>query len=303
MATDSWSTRVRHDSDVLFREWGSEFAAKLAAVGLTQTADTGQINWVTVVRAAVNTEAGYEIWRFNDTQQATAPVFFRVGYGTGSNVSAPRIQFTVGTGSSGAGVITGTALTTARSAYPGTGGPFTSDTARQSYMSYAAGTSGFFGFCWKVGADATRDGGILIARTVDPVGEADATGALVWWGGSGPTSPEASQALRFAAVALAFTAQTLPATCALCLSPQARATSASGADTQAFVAYTIAPQVTPLVGMCGVYDSEVSSGSTFTATLVGSTARTYIGLTQNMGPVGGVSSTAVGGLKPAMLWE
>jgi hypothetical protein len=41
-------------------------AAQIAAMGLVQTSDTGQINWVTVARPALNTIAGYEIWRFND---------------------------------------------------------------------------------------------------------------------------------------------------------------------------------------------------------------------------------------------
>lgn len=302
MATDSWSTRVRSDSDATFREWGSEFSAKLAAVGLTQTADTGQINWVTVARPGINTEAGYEIWRFNDTQHATAPIFFRVGYGTGGNASGARIQITVGTGSNGSGTITGTALTAAQNAAGG-GTAFTTDTARQSYMCYVGGTTGFFGFCWKTGAAGSADAGFFIARTVNASGVADATGAVVGWGGQSAAALSATQALRFAATAFAYPVQTTAASTALCLSPQARATSAVGADTQAFVAYTIAPQVTPVVGVCGVYDSEVSAGSTFTTTLVGSTSRTYIGLTVNMGPMGPIAGGSTGGLKPAMLWE
>jgi hypothetical protein len=35
--------------------WGSGIAAQIAAMGLVQTSDTGQINWATVTRPAINT--------------------------------------------------------------------------------------------------------------------------------------------------------------------------------------------------------------------------------------------------------
>lgn len=80
----------------------------LAALGFVQTADTGQINPATVAApAATNTSAGYEIWRFADTLQATVPIFFKVEYGTGSAVNIPAIWITVGSGSNGTGGLTG----------------------------------------------------------------------------------------------------------------------------------------------------------------------------------------------------
>jgi hypothetical protein len=283
---------------VFFREWGSEFSGKLAAVGLTQTADTGQIDWVTVVRAGVNANAGYEIWRFNDTAHATAPIFMRIDYGTGGSANTPRMQITVGTGSSGAGVITGTAISVATTCTPPAAA--TVDTARQSFMCYVAGTTGFFGFCWKIDYTST-DAGFLLARTVDAAGAATVTGGIAAWGGSAGNLT-LTQAFRYAATAIAYPSQTAIGQQALCLSPQARSSSTVGADTQAFLCYTVAPQVTPLIGMCGVLDAEISAGSTFTATLVGSSPRTYIGLTGDMGPSSGVS-IANNGPKYAMLWE
>lgn len=63
-------------TDAAFRTWGLAYNAKLAAAGLVQTADTGQIDWATVLAAtAINTVQGYEIWRFDDALQATVPVF------------------------------------------------------------------------------------------------------------------------------------------------------------------------------------------------------------------------------------
>lgn len=93
-------------------------SAGLAAIGLVKTADTGQVNWTTVLKpAASNTQAGYEVWRFNDALQATAPLFLRIGYGSGaSNANWPSIWVSVGKGSDGAGTITSPLFSTVQCA-------------------------------------------------------------------------------------------------------------------------------------------------------------------------------------------
>lgn len=297
MTTQSWSTKVRHDSDAEFRLWGSELNTKLAAVGLVQTADTGQINWVTVVRAGVNSEAGYEIWRMNDTLQGTAPVFLRIGYGTATAVNNPRIQITLGTGSDGAGVITGTALTIAQN-INGSAGQ-TTETARQSYLCVV---DGFIGLNWKTGAGAS-EAFFAFCRTVNSNGTPSATGGMVVWGSGTTAAVTATQALRFAATAQAFVAKTSLADSMLGFSPQAPVGTLVGADNQAMLAWTITPQVAPLVGVCGVLSSEVTTGNTFLAALVGSTLRTYIGLTTVAGAFGPSSAGSNNHPKFAMLWE
>lgn len=94
--------------DAAFRAWGSAYAAKWASMGLVQTADTGQINWATVTQpAAINTVAGYEIWRMNDALQATAPIFLKIEYGTGAATANGSLWIQLGNGSSGAGALSG----------------------------------------------------------------------------------------------------------------------------------------------------------------------------------------------------
>ncbi len=97
-------------TDAAFRAWGGGISAAIAGLGLVQTADTGQVNWTTVVKpASIGTFAGYEIWRFADSLQASAPVYFKLEYGgNNSNAAYPAVRLTVGTGSDGAGTITGT---------------------------------------------------------------------------------------------------------------------------------------------------------------------------------------------------
>lgn len=108
MANKVWTENWQHNSDANFRLWGLAITAALTDVGMVQTADTGQINWTTVTRAAVNVDAGFQVWRFNDTLQATKPIFLRLNFGTSPyGVGYPRLTAQVGTGTDGAGTLTG----------------------------------------------------------------------------------------------------------------------------------------------------------------------------------------------------
>lgn len=95
-ATDAW-----------FRQYKS-FSDALTAAGFPLTADTGQVNWTTVTVPAASTYTAYEIRRFDDADQATWPVFIRIDYAyITSTQQHARIRLTFGTGSDGAGNITG----------------------------------------------------------------------------------------------------------------------------------------------------------------------------------------------------
>lgn len=98
-----------NSSDVNFRAWGSYISARLAAAGLVQTGDTGQVNWGTVTApVAISTYQGYEVWRFADSLQATAPVFIKIEYGSSvSSASNPQVRVQFGSGSNGSGTLTG----------------------------------------------------------------------------------------------------------------------------------------------------------------------------------------------------
>lgn len=86
-------------------------SAQFQACGLVKTADTGQLNpaaggFTAVFPAAIGS-VGYEIYRFGDALQATAPVFLRVDYGRYGQYGHVGVRLTIGTGSDGAGTITG----------------------------------------------------------------------------------------------------------------------------------------------------------------------------------------------------
>jgi hypothetical protein len=108
MATYSQSRANGNTSDdATFRTLGSFISASLDSAGWAKTADTGQINWTTVVRAAVNTAAGYEI-RTSPTKTGFEQVYVKLEYGQGSNVAYTSLWITLGYASDGAGTLTGT---------------------------------------------------------------------------------------------------------------------------------------------------------------------------------------------------
>ena len=53
----------------------------------------------------------YEIWGLNDTLQATSPFYIKMEYGTGAGASYANLYITVGTGTNGAGSISGNVST------------------------------------------------------------------------------------------------------------------------------------------------------------------------------------------------
>jgi len=89
-----------------FRAWAKMISKALKEVGLVQTADTGQINLETVELPAINTFAGYEIWRFADARQGTEPIFLKIEYGRAAAEQRPNLRLRYGTGSNGSGTIT-----------------------------------------------------------------------------------------------------------------------------------------------------------------------------------------------------
>lgn len=298
MATNSWSSRIRHDDDATYQEWRDEFVAKLALVGLA--ADETTVVTSSGSRPSANTEESYAVFHLDDAMHGTAPIYIRFGFGTHSGATAPRIQVTVGTSTDGSGVIGGTAKTTIRNIL----GSVLSitDVARQSWM---CANEGFFGVFWKKGISGGSTGGAFLAvnRTCDSTGTPDARGAMVVWGAGDSSVLSATQALRFVATAAAFTARVAnSAENQLGFFPQVPITGAVGADIQVCLGWTILPIIVPLFGVCGVMDSDIGFGNTFSTTLVGTSARVYIALAAEAGPFG-PSAVSAGYPKFAMLWE
>jgi hypothetical protein len=103
------NTAPSNSSDAYFRLWGKGISDALQALGVTKTADTGQIDWATVATPALtNTYQGYEIRQFTDGIQATNPILVKIEYGSsGAGAGYPCLRITVAHTSDGAGTLTG----------------------------------------------------------------------------------------------------------------------------------------------------------------------------------------------------
>jgi hypothetical protein len=128
---------MSNSTDALFRAW-AQFIDDTFIVtgGWVNTADTGQVTISTMTHpVGASTQVGYRIYRMADALQSTTPCFLRVAFGSGVAANTPLLTVTVGTGTDGAGNITGALLgpisvTSALNAVLGTASYGSADTNR-----------------------------------------------------------------------------------------------------------------------------------------------------------------------------
>lgn len=296
MTTLQTKTPVDHRTDADFRAWGSEFSGALGAIGLTQAADTGQVNWTTVTRPASAGDGGYEIWRYNDTAQASAPIFLKFFYGTRAT-SAPRVGIQIGTGSDGAGNLTGPT-----SALRYINGSFVGDaaTASTNYISNFCYALGTLSIIWKIGV-STNTGFFSLSRSCDNTGAQTNVGWVCLSYGTATTSTIIShQSYNFSSNSFTVEQSSTSAITHIIILPSATATTFVGSDAQVYLGFSRFPRVQPFMSCVAVKTVEFGADSTFTCQPVGATSRTYLN------PGSFFSSTSfvnASGYNLAILWE
>ncbi len=287
-------------TDAKFRTWGAAVSAAIAAAGLTQTADTGQANWTTATKpVATNTfmptAGAYEIWRFNDSLQATKPVFIRVDYGSNGVASGngPGTRLTIGTGTDGAGTITG--VNTGAVQHGGsTVAP--TNTASVIQACYVA-TQGFFylGAGLNLVSGAANHGGWwVIARTCDTSGATTGDGLVV-------TRQATSASVLATAYGLNFNTGVLVASAVPAANYLRNASLATGSSVPLYKHYAAINVIYPLNQIMTYFASDIAANSTFSATPWGASAHTYLALPATV--VDGVNAAATTSWPAAVLWE
>lgn len=290
MTTQTTTTVISHTSDADFRTWVAELITMFTAAGLVKTADTGQINTGTATRPGTNTNGGYAIFRFNDTQQGTAPIFMRFDFGTGAVATGPRIQFTVGTATNGSGTISGAGI-----AATTIGGGAAPASAVTNYTTRVCVVDGFFGLMWKLGATNGTSAVLAfcsVCRSVDATQSPTADAASIYTSNSNPACTMA----RYSPAA-----SVVMTTGSYSLIAGGHSTSLVGGDAQVFKHYLTIPKVVPNMFLLTVLSSELGNNTSFTATPIGATSRTYI----SSGPQGvqQVALPAASTNVMAMIWE
>jgi hypothetical protein len=291
VTTKAWFFPIQHTTDAFFRAWGSDLSASFAEVGLVKTADTGQIDWTTVLRpTTTDTAAGYEIWRYTDST-----VFLKIEYGTRNSSGTPGLWLTVGQGSNGSGTLTGAVSARTVCASGSTSTLNSPGTSRQSFLVYKDGFFGFVGYRFGLGAGGAGPVAMMaVARTTNSSGAPDSRGVTVYWKTTSLTGHPVVQAVNFQT----GVASPVNTGGSFVVIPMGITSSIVGSDTQCFIHWTALPLVLPNPYAATTITSEVPAGSTFTTTLIGTTPRTYLV------PDSAVEGSALGSAYSfAMLWE
>lgn len=294
ITTDSY---VDHASAANFRLWGSTISAHLAALGLVQSADSGQINWTTVALPTVtNTAAGYEIWKFNDSLFATNPIYLKVQYGTDNALGRPATWITVATGTNGAGVLTGSISSQVLMTNGG------NPVANNLYVSRGCFVNGFLTVDFY--RDAYGNSGNIISllrfcvsRTVDDSGTPSGDGYVL-------TTKPIGVAAQMQPVNVAKNTVGGASLLHTCVPGNFNSTLTDDTpgNYQAFKPYVLFPKMRPVYGLCSVFGAEAGRDVQFGAILIGTTSHNYIA-TGQQGYGNQQDSRNGNGINLATLWE
>lgn len=314
MTTASTNTTVSHTSSADLQAWATEIDTNLVTnCGLTNTTDTGQTATGSLTYSAtLNSVAGFRVYKFNDTLQATSPIFIKMEFGTGASSStAPAITVTVGSSTNGAGTITGIAGTRVSCTY----GSAPNSTVSNNVSRYCYNTTqGVLGFQFKIGNQNTGSaftaiGGLHIFRSVDASGAPTSVSALILSNNLSNLGTSASgpfmQGLGYS---LTTTFPPTASTTQWATIPLNAATTLAGTNGQVFPAFQWAPtSSTPPYGITNAYalgvNAEIPMNVTVTVTILGTTSLTYMSSGVGCGNatynIGYIASSYAG----LMLWQ
>lgn len=274
MATQAWSSPYDNTNNTTYNAWVNEWYQYLTATGLVQSGDTGQMAYPYSggVPGANNTDAGYWIFYLNDSLHGSAPIYLRVAPGRAGNATAGRVMISAGTGTNGAGTLTGDTTTATTCINT------SSSTTATNVSSRVCSVEGFVGLAWKLNAASGNGAGAFyLCRTCDNNGTPTADGYWLYCGGATSTSV-ANRVTSVDTVNHTVITSTATDSCQVTVIPQglnASSATASG-DLQAFGCFGAYRKLFPIFGVCALLQTEATDGFTVSVAMVGTTPRTYI---------------------------
>jgi hypothetical protein len=271
MATHSTTAAFDHSSDAGFQVWMQAFHDCFEFSGqiLQVTSDTGQYNpsdIATATRPSTNTPWGYRIYAFNDTAQTTAPIFIKIEYGTGGSSSQAAFWWTVGTGSDGAGNITGVTVTRIQVNMDA----YNSTTTAYPYL--ASSGDGYFNIIFNKGNFPGSTGFLFcMSRSFDFTGAPSTLGWMfVGIYGSPDVITSACYSYAVGSVLGTFLSQYYAP-----FIPGNVNSLIAGGSAQVMKWTSTFPESTPVMAIVSVSGNDLTDGTTFTATVAGTTSHTY----------------------------
>ncbi len=260
----NWTNATSVDN---YRAWGQYVSDQLTAVGLTKTADTGQVNWATASDpGGTNTYNDYEIRAFADALQATAPIVFKVRYGESAIADQPAVGIQFGTGSDGSGGLTGTLSTEMK---------FPSSSVTTSVTVTGSGSTNRF--CLNVGAGNNQSFLFSFERTKDAQGNDTVEGATLFGicGNTGNASASTQNIGEIVWNPSIGNITAINTSNVACLFP-------SGSSFTNGVQIGVAPILpekplfmNPILGLVGFYTQDITTPGTFVAYMYGTAHQYY----------------------------
>ena len=280
------------------RSQGSELNSEMLAAGCTQTADTGQIDWLTVTATTANQVLGYETWSI-----MAGALKMKITYQTSTTLATDkclRLTVVIGTGTDGAGNITGVLfsmpITTANN--------LVSAGNKPSFISEA---SDFFALIWKVGGPTSGGGytpsllGFTVEKIAGADGLPDGSGYKLLVSNIATSGASGGNTAAVAYVDVGGGVYTANGSF-FCQVPFNTTNSNVGTDRQVFLHQFPTPRVKFGLGVCTVIEAEFPINTTFAATLVGATPRNYISVGFGLGLTNAAGGT-VRTWSCAIIWE
>lgn len=175
MATSTKEAVWATSGDAGWRAWCDAIYDCMIEAGWTLVADSGDRAVPAADTYPLANTFSYWIFRLNDTAQTNAPVYVKFEVGRGTATSTARWQITMGTGSDGAGTITGQVMPQVSH---GTTGwtPSTTDP-----IIFRACVNADMGVAWFAAGGEIGGGAIGIFRTLDDDGTPNAKGWYGWF--------------------------------------------------------------------------------------------------------------------------
>lgn len=114
MAKGTFTNRSGFANDAEFRVWGQKISDIFAACGLVK--HWANFDWATVLKPTnPNNSTNQEIWRFDDSLQATKPVFIKLWFGTSQSYDyLGGLWVQISNGADGSGNLNGTVISMQR---------------------------------------------------------------------------------------------------------------------------------------------------------------------------------------------
>jgi hypothetical protein len=266
------------DSSTLanFKQWAQAISSFFTTATWTQSTDTGQINWSTIASVPGSSAYLYEIWQPND---GLTTFYVKMEYGNQTGANQPNVRISIGTGTNGAGTLTGLVI---GPLYKHLGGVTVTTLQYECDFSGAAGRIG--AIMWRNAPNAVA-GMFAIERSLNASGAYTSSYVTLIIGGipnsSNTIFPAYSQQTLVFGVGVSPTANRLSNATQVILT--ARAANFVGLGTTSFnnsIPFdTVAPQIgyfdypMTMVGVASGLD--IVEAVTFNVTLYGAT-RTYL---------------------------